>query len=114
MTYAEKLLDPRWQKKRLDILNRDQFTCQICGDTTTTLHVHHDYYEKGKNPWEVDEWSLTTLCAGCHTMQHSMKTRIEKFLLTCLITRMKNGGEDIKGFSRCINNIVENKDGYDW
>ena len=32
MGYSEKLKDPRWQKKRLEILERDNFRCQYCGD----------------------------------------------------------------------------------
>jgi len=64
--YAEKIKDPRWQKRRLEILERDKWTCQECGDTTTTLHVHHLYYEKGKEPWEAEDNSLTTLCEACH------------------------------------------------
>jgi len=28
LTYSEKLKDPRWQKKRLEILSRDNFTCE--------------------------------------------------------------------------------------
>lgn len=66
MTYAEKLKDPRWQKKRLEILNRDEFTCQECGSKEKTLHVHHTHYIKNKNPWEYDNRSLVTLCWDCH------------------------------------------------
>lgn len=64
--YATKLLDPRWQKKRLEILNRDEWACRICFDSKSTLHVHHRRYEYGKEPWDYpDEW-LVTLCADCH------------------------------------------------
>lgn len=66
MTYAEKLRDPRWQRKRLEILNRDEFTCQLCGDTETTLHIHHKKYFKGKDPWNIDNKHLVTLCEHCH------------------------------------------------
>ena len=45
-SYYEKLLDPRWQKKRLEILNRDEFKCRSCGDDKSTLHVHHGYYSE--------------------------------------------------------------------
>lgn len=38
--YLEKLKDPRWQKRRLEIFQRDEFTCQVCFDTESTLHVH--------------------------------------------------------------------------
>ncbi len=68
MTYAEKLKDPRWQKKRLKILERDNFTCQGCGNTKKTLHVHHMKYDK--EPWLIDDESLTTLCDSCHEIFH--------------------------------------------
>lgn len=61
--YRKKLLDPRWQKKRLEILERDSFTCKLCGDSQMTLHVHHLYYERGNEPWEYPLEALATLCA---------------------------------------------------
>lgn len=68
--YSDKFKDPRWQKKRLDILNRDEWTCQICFDTENTLHVHHRYYLKGKDPWDYDNNVLVTLCEDCHNTEH--------------------------------------------
>jgi phage terminase large subunit GpA-like protein len=67
-SYSELLTDPRWQKKRLEILNRDDFTCQMCGDKETTLHVHHNWYEKEKKPWEYKNKDLITLCKHCHEL----------------------------------------------
>lgn len=64
MTYAEKLRDPRWQKRRLEILQRDDFTCRYCKDNETELHIHHLTYSK--NPWDTDEDNLITLCKHCH------------------------------------------------
>jgi len=66
MTYSEKLKDPRWQKKRLEILSRDKFACKICNDEKSTLHVHHLKYLKGKDPWEYPKKDLATLCFYCH------------------------------------------------
>jgi DNA adenine methylase len=63
--YAEKLKDPRWQKMRLKIMERDCFECQRCCDSTSTLNVHHLIYGKGE-PWEVPESWLLTLCESCH------------------------------------------------
>jgi len=64
MDYSEKLKSPKWQKKRLEVLNRDNFTCCKCGDTETELHVHHlKYY---KEPYDADLSSLETLCKYCH------------------------------------------------
>lgn len=65
-TYQKKLLDPRWQKKRLEILQRDGFTCQKCYDDTNTLHVHHRRYLTGKEPWDYEDRLLITLCKDCH------------------------------------------------
>lgn len=66
MTYSDKLKDPRWQKLRLEIFNRDKFTCQSCGDTKSNLHVHHKNYIPGLEPWETPLKLLITLCEFCH------------------------------------------------
>lgn len=67
--YAKKLLDPRWQKKRLEILQRDNFTCKYCAATDKTLHVHHKHYIYGQDPWDYREDWLITLCAECHEIE---------------------------------------------
>lgn len=69
-TYGEKLLDPRWQQKRLQIFQRDKFQCRRCGTKEKTLHLHHYIYEKGKEPWEAQDISLITLCTDCHKVEH--------------------------------------------
>lgn len=66
MTYSEKLKDPRWQKKRLEIMQRDEFACRNCGEDKDTLNVHHGYYERGLDPWEYPDDTLHTLCEKCH------------------------------------------------
>ncbi len=66
-TYAEKLKDPRWQKKRLEVLEREDFKCEWCGDSDNTLHVHHWYYDRGKDPWEYPAAHLSALCEDCHS-----------------------------------------------
>lgn len=66
MAYADLLKDPRWQKKRLEILQLDAFRCRVCESTTKTLHVHHLYYIKGNDPWDYPDNALITMCEGCH------------------------------------------------
>ena len=66
MTYSEKLRDPRWQRKRLEILARDGWTCELCSSTSRTLHVHHGYYDKDYEPWDYPNETLHTLCDECH------------------------------------------------
>lgn len=65
-TYIELLRDPRWQRKRLEVMSRDQFRCLQCGSKVKTLNVHHQYYIKGRMPWEYSNDSLLTLCEDCH------------------------------------------------
>ena len=69
--YSEKFKDPRWQKKRLKIMERDEFRCQACYDTEATLHVHHLQYDKNKDPWDYPSESLITYCKICHRDAHS-------------------------------------------
>ena len=66
MTYKEKLLNPKWQKKRLEIFERDDYSCQCCGDKENTLNVHHRIYLKVENPWDYPNELLVTLCIDCH------------------------------------------------
>lgn len=72
--YSDLLRDPRWQRKRLEIMQRDNFSCKGCGSSYKTLNVHHRIYRKGLNPWEYKDSDLITLCEGCHAKQHKSKT----------------------------------------
>lgn len=64
--YAKQRLDPRWQKKRLEVMERDKWTCQNCQSKDKTLNVHHKAYVKGLMPWEYENFVLVTLCEECH------------------------------------------------
>ena len=77
-TYSEKLKDPRWQRKRLEIMKRDGFSCVECQESNTTLAVHHRYYISGRMPWEYPDWSLKTLCKDCHKLDHDMDVAREE------------------------------------
>lgn len=77
MDYKEQIKSPKWQKRRLEILQRDDFTCQICGCKDKTLHVHHTAYEKGKMIWEYPDEMLITVCEDCHEYEHSINDSIE-------------------------------------
>lgn len=83
-TYGDKLKDPRWQKRRLAILERDEWACQLCRRGDQTLHVHHRYYEPGKDPWEAGDDALVTLCAECHEIETHDRRMAEDRLLAVL------------------------------
>lgn len=84
MKYSEKLSDPRWQKKRLEIFERDGWACIKCGDSESTLHVHHVRYIPGKDPWDYKNHMLMTLCANCHEAEKEMRRDYESCLLDIL------------------------------
>ena len=80
MTYKEQLLHPNWQRKRMEILSRDEYTCTYCGDTESTLHVHHRIYIKGRKVWEYDDDQLETLCHKCHGDGHELRKLLDRML----------------------------------
>ncbi len=65
MNYSEKLKDPRWQKKRLEVFERDNYECQRCF-SEYFLQVHHLRYHRGRDPWEYENEDLIALCDPCH------------------------------------------------
>jgi hypothetical protein len=77
-TYFEKLKDPRWQRKRLEIMERDDFTCVSCGNKEKTLNVHHKTYRKGAEPWDYEDGNFMTLCEPCHEQSHEFIDEIKQ------------------------------------
>jgi 5-methylcytosine-specific restriction endonuclease McrA len=78
-TYAEKLKDPRWQKKRLRVMERDKFECRDCGATDKSLQVHHCKYSKGE-PWDTDDQLLMTLCDDCHKERQAVENEMRDIM----------------------------------
>lgn len=76
-SYIELLRDPRWQRKRLEILDRDGWACLQCSRKDRTLHVHHTSYVYGKKPWEYDAKTLRTLCESCHDEETGIQRRLK-------------------------------------
>jgi hypothetical protein len=89
MTYSEKLKDPRWQRRRLEIMQRDDFTCLRCEEAENTLHVHHLYYVSGREPWDYPLWSYQTLCEKCHKETREIPENLEtwEILMDSLVGR---------------------------
>ena len=81
MTYSQKLKDPRWQKRRLHILELRGWKCERCSDDKTTLHVHHKKY-RGQ-PWEALDHDLEVLCEPCHSGKHSKSNPTKRFSVYC-------------------------------
>lgn len=91
MTYSEKLKDPRWQKKRLEIMQSDEFKCRICGDTETTLAVHHLKYSG--DPWNASDDKLITVCEHCHENIELLKDSILDISTLKIIKKLHDKGD---------------------
>jgi hypothetical protein len=102
-TYSEKLKNPKWQKKRLEILNRDKFTCRNCGDNENPLNVHHIAYNY--EHYETNNSLLITLCEDCHNKEtEQLKIQISK-----LIKSLKESGFMSLSFG-CLSTVFKDKD----
>jgi hypothetical protein len=79
-TYWEKLKDPRWQRKRLEVMEAAGFECESCGDKEATLNVHHKAYKKNADPWEYEIEELACLCEVCHAHEHALDAALSEAL----------------------------------
>jgi len=77
-SYSDKLKDPRWQKKRLEIMQLRGFKCEKCGSEDKELHVHHRCYINGREVWEYDNDIFQLLCHDCHQKEHDKKNKIQE------------------------------------
>ena len=74
LSYADKLKDPRWQKRRLEVMERDSWTCVRCRSSTRTLNVNHLVYTG--EPWDAPGHALETLCEVCHGERSALEKQI--------------------------------------
>lgn len=79
--YSHQWLDPRWQKRRLEIMHRDGFRCTECDADDKTLNVHHVYYTRGADVWDYPDHALLTLCNDCHEAEHAIAESSERALI---------------------------------
>lgn len=74
--YWELLRDPRWQRRRLEVMELANFACAQCEATDKTLNVHHRIYRKNADPWDYELNELQCLCEDCHEHEHAIRKRI--------------------------------------
>jgi len=62
--YQDHRAGREWEKLRIKIYKRDNYTCQICGIKNAKFHAHHII------PWRISHddslGNLVTLCPKCH------------------------------------------------
>lgn len=101
MTYSEKLRDPRWQKKRLEVFRDAGFRCEECGAENKTLNAHHCYYT-GADPWvqgSADAHMFKALCDECHeerqSLEHDVKLEFARLLAEMPIGKLREMMDEI-------------------
>lgn len=75
MSYSEQLQDRRWQRRRLERMSAEKWTCQRCGciRNEIALHVHHLEYVRGRDPWDYPDDVLLVICNPCHKEVHGLR-----------------------------------------
>lgn len=66
--------NPRYKLWRADILKKDGYTCQMCGQIGGKLHADHikEYAKYPELRYEL--YNGRTLCIPCHNSRHNRKT----------------------------------------
>jgi 5-methylcytosine-specific restriction endonuclease McrA len=72
--YSEKLRDPRWQRRRLEVMHRDDFTCCRCRSADKILNVNHLVYSG--EPRDAPTEALETLCEDCHGERSALEREL--------------------------------------
>lgn len=76
LTYREQLQHPRWQRRRLAVLQAADFQCEECGSGEKTLNVHHVHYMLGTMLWDYPLALLECLREGCHKERQKVQQTI--------------------------------------
>lgn len=82
--------DPRWQRRRLEVLDAYGWTCQRCRCTDKQLQVHHNFYIKDRMPWDYDDLQFDVLCDDCHVWATAQQAKLRVVLSYVWTTRLPN------------------------
>ena len=104
--YKDYLKHPLWQRKRLLICDRDNWTCQKCNDSETELQVHHKHYRSGLKPWEYSDSELITLCANCH-FEETLPQIFDRYQIGKHIKKLSFSFGNCKGEDSKLELIIE-------
>lgn len=82
---AKRVFDDAWRELRLQVLERDGFTCQHCWDepAVSRLIAHHIVEVEDGGPDTMD--NLLTLCRGCHVAHHSREAKRKRDLMESVL-----------------------------
>lgn len=86
-SYSESLRDPKWQKRRLEILSAADWACEDCGRRDQAFEIHHNFYIRAfrYQPWRYERDLLMALCEGCHEIRQNL----EEALFVAIARRLR-------------------------
>lgn len=112
MTYAQKLQDVRWQMKAARLKESAGWRCEHCGrkdaeqpESLFSLHVHHLFYIRDRDPWEYPDAYLVVLCSECHAGTHEAWDKLRATMATAL--RKTHHRRLLKAGIRLFNQAME-------
>ena len=80
LTYAEKLRDVRWKRRRDELLKQANYTCCQCPQPLMTgtmdLQVHHVVYIPSLDPWDYPNELLLVVCDRHHRERQAVEQAI--------------------------------------
>ena len=80
LSYAEKLRDVRWKRRRDELIRRANYTCCECCQPlvsgTMDLQVHHVVYISCLDPWDYPDELLVVVCDFHHRERQAVEGAI--------------------------------------
>lgn len=108
MPRVEQQSHPSWQRRKSEILGRDNWTCQRCKSTEATLTVHHKSYVWDASLrlfnllWDYPDGDLITLCIDCHNQETARLKNLE----TVVYFSIRESCEDAEAMQAVVDLFV--------
>lgn len=87
LSYKQQLLDPRWQRRRLEFCQLKNWRCEDCDSTIKTLEVHHCIYLRGTMLWNYPDHLLRLCCCDCHEERQAQEEACHS-AVACLLRNL--------------------------
>ncbi len=79
-SFSDKFKDPRWIRRRDEIIASAEYLCQDCGVAADDLEVHICYFEQGREPWEYPHEVYRCLCRTDSAVRRPLEKEVRQAL----------------------------------
>jgi len=76
MTYLAQLRHPKWQRKRLEVLQRDGWIVRAAQKGDYAVYADGSKAPIVTGAWEYSGDDLTSLCEDCHELTHAERPKV--------------------------------------